>query len=300
MPDPVYFERKGAIATVTLNNPEKLNALSFAMWVQLGEVMRELDADEGVRCIVLRGAGDKAFAAGADISEFEQTRTNARVAKDYGDKIEGTMRAVKQCRHPTLAMIHGVCVGGGLEIASQCDLRICGASSRFGIPINKLGLVVGYGEMAALIELVGRAIALEILLEGRVFGATEAKEKGLVNRVVADDQVETEALAAAARIAAGAPLVARWHKKFARRLADPRPLPKRNATKAMPASIPKTTASVSMPSSPRSSPNSRENSGFVHGQDMTTGRQSGRGRWPSPIAAAHPRQVAFVRPRRAA
>lgn len=224
MPDPVYFERNGAIATVTLNNPEKLNALSFAMWVQLGEVMRELEADEGVRCIVLRGAGDQAFAAGADISEFEQTRTNARVAKDYGDKIEGTMRAVKQCRHPTLAMIHGVCVGGGLEIASQCDLRICGASSRFGIPINKLGLVVGYGEMAALIELVGRAIALEILLEGRVFGATEAKEKGLVNRVVADDQVETEALAAAARIAAGAPLVARWHKKFARRLADPRPL----------------------------------------------------------------------------
>ena len=224
MSDPVHFERNGAIATVTLNNPEKLNALSFAMWVGLGEVMRELEADEGVRCIVLRGAGDNAFAAGADISEFEQTRTNARVAKDYGDKIESTMRAVKQCRHPTLAMIHGVCVGGGLEIASQCDLRICGASSRFGIPINKLGLVVGYGEMAALIELVGRAIALEILLEGRVFGAIEAKEKGLVNRVVADDQVETEALAAAARIAAGAPLVARWHKKFARRLADPRPL----------------------------------------------------------------------------
>ena len=214
----------GAIATVTLNNPEKLNALSFAMWVRLGEVMRELEADEGVRCVVLRGAGDQAFAAGADISEFEKTRTNARVAKDYGDKIEGTMRAVKQCRHPTLAMIHGVCVGGGLEIASQCDLRICGASSRFGIPINKLGLVVGYGEMEALVDLVGRAIALEILLEGRVFGAIEAKEKGLVNRVVADDQVETEALAAAARIAAGAPLVARWHKKFARRLADPRPL----------------------------------------------------------------------------
>jgi enoyl-CoA hydratase/carnithine racemase len=224
MSDPVYFERNGAIATVTLNNPEKLNALSFAMWVRLGEVMRELEADEGVRCVVLRGAGDKAFAAGADISEFEKTRTNARMAKVYGDKIEGTMRAVKQCRHPTLAMIHGVCVGGGLEIASQCDLRICGASSRFGIPINKLGLVVGYGEMAALVDLVGRAIALEILLEGRVFDAIEAKEKGLVNRIVADDQVETEALAAAARIAAGAPLVARWHKKFARRLADPHPL----------------------------------------------------------------------------
>jgi len=224
MNDTILLQRDAAIATVALNNPEKLNALSFAMWMRLGEVMRELEADESLRCIVLRGAGDKAFAAGADIAEFEQRRANARVAKDYGDKIEGTMRAVAECRHPTVAMIHGVCVGGGLEIASQCDLRICGASSRFGIPINKLGLVVGYGEMAALIDLVGRATALEILLEGRVFGAEEAKAKGLVNRIVADDQVETEALAAAARIAAGAPLVARWHKKFARRLADPRPL----------------------------------------------------------------------------
>jgi enoyl-CoA hydratase/carnithine racemase len=194
------------------------------MWMRLGEIMRELEADDGVRCVVLRGAGEKAFAAGADIAEFEKVRTNAKVAKDYGAKIEGTMRAVAECRHPTVAMIHGVCVGGGLEIASQCDLRICGASSRFGIPINKLGLVVGYVEMAALIDLVGRATALEILLEGRVFGAAEAQEKRLVTRVVADDQVEAEALAAAARIAAGAPLVARWHKKFAHRLADSRPL----------------------------------------------------------------------------
>ncbi len=160
MSDPVYVERDGSIATVVLNNPEKLNALSFGMWMRLGEVMRELETDDGERCVVLRGAGEKAFAAGADIAEFEKVRTNAKVAKDYGDKIEGTMRAVAECRHPTLAMIHGVCVGGGLEIASQCDLRICGASSRFGIPINKLGLVVGYGEMQALIDLVGRATAL--------------------------------------------------------------------------------------------------------------------------------------------
>jgi enoyl-CoA hydratase/carnithine racemase len=224
MSEPVYFERDGALAIVVLNNPEKLNAMSFGMWMHLGEIMRELDADESLRCVVLRGAGDKAFAAGADISEFEKARTNAKVAKDYGRKIESTMRAVRESRHPTLAMIHGVCVGGGLEVASQCDLRICGVSSRFGIPINKLGLVVGYGEMAALIDLVGSATALEILLEGRVFGATEAKEKGLVNRVVADNKVEEEAMAAARRISAGAPLVARWHKKFARRLADPRPL----------------------------------------------------------------------------
>ena len=224
MSDPVYVERDGAIATVVLNNPDKLNAMSFGMWMRLGEIMRELSADEALRVVVLRGAGERAFAAGADISEFETTRKNAEVAKDYGRRIEGTMRAVADCRHPTVAMIHGACVGGGLEVASQCDLRICGESSRFGIPINKLGLVVGYGEMAGLLALVGRSVALEILLEGRVFGAAEAKEKGLVNRVVADDMVESETLATARRIAAGAPLVARWHKKFAKRLADPRPL----------------------------------------------------------------------------
>ena len=129
-------------------------------------------------------------------------------------------------------MIHGACVGGGMEIISQCDLRICGASSRFGIPINKLGLVVGYGEMAGLIELIGRAAAMEILLEGRILNAAEAKDMGLVNRVVADDKVAEEAMAAARRIAAGAPLVARWHKKFARRLASPRPVTKTERNEA--------------------------------------------------------------------
>ncbi|HLQ02631.1 MAG TPA: enoyl-CoA hydratase-related protein [Burkholderiales bacterium] len=224
MPDEILLARDGAIATVTLNNPDKLNALGLASWKRLGEAMRELDADKSLRCIVIRGAGEKAFAAGADISEFETTRKNARVAKKYGEVLERTMHALSACRHPTVAMIHGVCVGGGLEIASQCDLRICGASSRFGIPINKLGLVVGYGEMQGLIDLVGRAVALEILLEGRVFGAQEAKDKGLVNRVVPDDKVEEESTTAARRIADGAPLVARWHKKFARRLAQARPL----------------------------------------------------------------------------
>ena len=123
-----------------------------------------------------------------------------------------------------MALIEGVCIGGGLEIASLCDIRICGASSRFGVPVNRLGLVMAHAELDGLVRLVGAAIAAEIVLEGRVFGAADPKDKGLVTRVVADDAVESEALAAARRIAAGAPLVARWHKKSLRRLADPRPL----------------------------------------------------------------------------
>ena len=222
----ILLAREGDIATLTLSNPGKLNALGLGSWKRLGEAMRELDADKPLRCIVIRGEGDKAFAAGADISEFETTRRNARLAKKYGAALEATMGAIARCRHPIVAMIHGVCVGGGLEVISQCDLRICGSSSRFGIPIAKLGLVVGYGEMKGLIDLVGRAVALEILLEGRVFGAEEAKDKGLVNRIVPDDKVEEESLAAARRIAEGAPLVARWHKKFARRLSNPRPIAK--------------------------------------------------------------------------
>jgi len=222
----ILLAREGDIATVTLSNPGKLNALGLGSWKRLGEVMRELDADKSLRCIVIRGAGDRAFAAGADIAEFETTRRNAKLAKKYGAVLEATMGAIARCRHPIVAMIHGVCVGGGLEVITQCDLRICGASSRFGIPIAKLGLVVGYGEMKGLIDLVGRAVALEILLEGRVFGAEEAKDKGLVNRVVPDDKVAEESLAAALRIAEGAPLVARWHKKFARRLSNPRPVAK--------------------------------------------------------------------------
>jgi len=123
-----------------------------------------------------------------------------------------------------VARIHGICVGGGLEIAALADLRICGASSRFGAPIKNLGLVMAYAEMAPLVKLVGESVALEILLEGRIFDAAEARDKGLVTRVVPDDRVGAEVDETARRIADGAPLVARWHKRFARRLGDPRPL----------------------------------------------------------------------------
>jgi enoyl-CoA hydratase/carnithine racemase len=224
MSDTILIQRDGAIATVVLNRPEKLNALTKPMWQRLGEAIVGLSAEDEVRCVVLRGAGDKAFAPGNDISEFENERANVEQARAYGAIMHRTLAALADCRHPVVAMINGICVGGGLEIAANCDLRICGESSRFGAPVNKLGLVMAHAELRGLLGLAGRAVALEILLEGRVFGAQEAKEKGLVTRIVADDKVEEEAYATARRIAAGAPLVARWHKKFASRLADPRPL----------------------------------------------------------------------------
>lgn len=219
--DLIQIQREADIVTVVLNRPEKLNALTKPMWQQLGSVMRELSADDTLRCIVLRGAGEKSFAPGNDISEFANERSNTEQARAYGAIHHEALAALYECRHPLVALIHGICVGGGLEIAALCDLRICGNSSRFGIPINRLGLTVGPGEMQALLSLVGKAVTLEILLEGRVFGADEALQKGLVTRVVADSELDGEAYATARRIADGAPLVARWHKQFMRRLADP-------------------------------------------------------------------------------
>jgi len=217
-------ERDGGIVTLVINRPAKLNAMTKPLWGLLGETVRRLDADDTVRCIVLRGAGGKAFSPGNDIAEFTTERSNAAQARDYGAIMHATLGALAACRHPLVALIEGICVGGGLEIAALCDLRICGESSRFGAPIKNLGLTMAYAEMAALAHLVGAAVALEILLEGRIFDAAEAKEKRLVTRVVPDAEVAAEARATAERIAEGAPLVARWHKKFARRLAAPRPL----------------------------------------------------------------------------
>ncbi len=226
MASSIIVDRNGTIATVALSNAGKLNALDSAMWEGLGTTMRELSADDALRCVVLRGAGDEAFAAGADIAEFASARADVAQAAEYGALIHAAMQAVARCRHPVIALIKGACVGGGLEIAAMCDLRICGESARFGVPIKNLGLTMGYGELQGVLAVVGRAVALEILLEGRVFGAAEALAKRLVNRVVADADVEREAHALAERIAAGAPLVARWHKQYIERL---NPLPQVSA-----------------------------------------------------------------------
>ena len=220
----ILVERDGPIATVILNRQRKHNALTKSMWHKLGEAIVTLSADNDVRCVVLRGAGNKAFSPGNDIGEFEKERANIEQARRYGGDMKRTIDALQSCRHPIVAMIHGVCVGGGLEIAANCDIRICGESSRFGAPINRLGLVMSYAELESLMNLVGRAITLEILLEGRIFEATEAREKGIVQRVVPDGEVEEEAYAAAQRIADAAPLVYRWHKNFIDRLTDPTPL----------------------------------------------------------------------------
>lgn len=218
MSEELLESREGGIVTLTFNRPEKLNALTKTLWQRLGSALRRLDRDDDVRSIVLRGAGGKAFSPGNDIAEFATERSNATQARVYGAIMHETLSAIKDCRQPLVALIEGICVGGGLEIAACCDIRICGEGSRFGAPIARLGLVMAYPEMEALRALVGRATTLELLLEGRILSAVEALHKGLVTRVVPDARVVEEAYAAAQRIGEGAPLVHRWHKKFLRRL----------------------------------------------------------------------------------
>jgi len=222
MSDAVLLSREDDIAVVTLNRPDRLNALDLAMWRRLGAVMSELAEDAG-RCVIVRGSGS-AFGAGADVAEFATERDTPAKAAAYGEVMGLALRALRDCPIPTVAQIHGACAGAGLEIAIHCDLRIAGDSSKFGAPVQRLGVTMPYPEIAALVELVGPATTLEILLEGRLYGAAEAFAKGLVSRVVPDDRLEEETRATARRIADGAPLVHRWHKRFVRRLLDPRPL----------------------------------------------------------------------------
>jgi enoyl-CoA hydratase/carnithine racemase len=228
---PSHRERDGAIATVTLANPDKLNAVTAAMWRQLKQAMDELSADDALRCVILRGEGH-VFASGGDIEEFHTLRATLAQARIYHDEwVAGALDSISLCRHPAVAMIEGSCIGGGLEIAAACDLRICGRSARFGAPINRLGFSMAYGELKRLLTLLGPAMLNEMLLEGRLLSADEAYAKGLVTRVVDNDMVVAEVLATARRIAAGSPLVARTHKRLIRRLTtDPKPLNEREIT----------------------------------------------------------------------
>jgi enoyl-CoA hydratase/carnithine racemase len=221
----VHLRIDGPVATVTLDHPGRLNAITVHMWGALRDTFVRLSADPSLRCVVVRGAAGH-FAAGADIREFPRERADLDGVMRYHRQILApALQAVADCVHPVVAAIEGVCVGGGLEIASRCDLRLAARGARFGAPINRLGFPMAPDEMRGLLALAGRAVTLEILLEGRVFDADEALAKGLLTRVVAADALESELGATVGRLCAGAPRAARLNKWTAARLGtDPAPL----------------------------------------------------------------------------
>ena len=183
--DGILVERDGSVATVTFNRPSQRNAISYAGWLELQRIAIELERDDSVRVVVFTGAGDRAFSAGADIKDFEQYRINSQIAKVYADAFDGAMDAVEAMSKPTISMIRGFCVGGGCEFSMATDIRIASDDSRFGIPIARLGILVGYGEMRRLVNLVGPGNASYILLSGRLIDAHEAHRIGLITTLLA-------------------------------------------------------------------------------------------------------------------
>ena len=217
-------DREDGIVSVTLDRPAKLNVLDRAGWDALGGFFEDLARDDSVRCVVMRGAGGRAFSAGSDIGAFPEQRSTPGQVTRYAAAVERGLRGVYECPHPTVAVVEGLCVGGGMILAACCDIAVCGESSRFGAPINRLGLTMAYEEMAPLLAAAGAGAVLELLLTGELVDARRAREAGLVNRVVPDAEVAAAGGRIVGSIAAGAPLVNRWHKKFVRRMSDPRPL----------------------------------------------------------------------------
>ncbi len=199
-------ERDGPIGWMIFDNPARRNAIKEDMWRAIPKAMAGFDADPEVRCVVLRGAGSIAFAAGADISEFEKRRANPNAAGEHDNIIDAAQFALEESAKPVLAMIHGFCLGGGVEIALACDLRYAGASSSFAIPAARLGIGYGVHGTNRLVASVGHAAAREIMLTGRRYGADEALAMGLVNRVLPDAELEGYVRKLAAELAANAPL----------------------------------------------------------------------------------------------
>jgi len=208
----------GYVATVWLSHPGRLNALSAGMWKALADVFKELAADEQLRAVVVRGEGG-AFASGADITEFAELHSSRDQVRHYHDEILGEgLRAVMNCPVPVIAAIDGPCVGGGLEIATACDLRLASRRSSFGVPIGRIGFPIAPLEAACVVELVGRANALELVLEGRIWPSDEAYAKGLINRLVDDEDWEQELEATLQRICSCAPHASRRSKWILRQL----------------------------------------------------------------------------------
>jgi enoyl-CoA hydratase/carnithine racemase len=209
------------IARLTLSNPGKLNAMSAAMWRELRAGVERIAADPATRVVLVAGA-DGQFASGGDIEEFPAFRFDAAsLARFHEDDVLPALAALRDCELPLVAQIDGACIGGGLEIAACCDLRIAGEGSRFGVPIARLGFPMAPAELEIVAAVVGATVLRELLIEARVLDASEARARGLVTRVLPDHQVAAEALAAARRIARLSPQALRLNKRALRDFLHP-------------------------------------------------------------------------------
>jgi enoyl-CoA hydratase/carnithine racemase len=211
---------EGAVGYLVFNNPERRNAVSLDMWQAASSALDRFEADADIRLVVLAGAGDKAFVSGADISQFESQRSSAEGVQRYEEIAEAAQARLQSFDKPLLAMIRGYCLGAGVNIINVCDLRIASDDARFGIPAARMGLGYRASSMKNLVDIVGAAYAREIMLTARQFTAAEAKEMGLVHRVVPAGELEKVTREYCETIAANAPLTLRTAKRILRELAQ--------------------------------------------------------------------------------
>ena len=204
--DKMIARQDGPIGWIIFNQPERHNAVSLAMWQALEVIVDHFERNPEIRVVVVRGAGDKAFVSGADISEFETQRSGEEATRFYNETSQRAMRRLRELRKPTLAMIQGYCIGGGVAVALSCDIRLSADNARFGVPAAKLGLGYEFEGVRKLVDLVGPSFAKEIFFTARQFTAHEARDMGLINRMVTVDELAALVDQYATTIASNAPM----------------------------------------------------------------------------------------------
>jgi enoyl-CoA hydratase len=202
----VIAEIDGPIGWMVMNNPAKLNAMSADMWAAIPVILDHFEKDPAVRVVVLKGAGEKAFISGADINRFDERKASAETDARDGENFRNALSRLETCPKPTIAMIHGYCLGGGLLVAMHCDMRIATQTAKFGIPAAKLGIAYTFGGVQKVLDLVGPANAKEMLFTARQFNGVEAQAMGLINRAVPEGELETFTRSYCATMAENAPL----------------------------------------------------------------------------------------------
>jgi enoyl-CoA hydratase len=216
--DKMVAEKEGHIGWITFNNPAKRNAVSLEMWQALGVILTSFQQDEEVRVVILKGAGGKSFVSGADISEFETKRNSAAASEAYAKQSANAHTRLYKLDKPLIAMIQGYCIGGGLAVALNADVRFATPDSKFGIPAAKLGLGYGFGAVKTLADLVGPSSAKDILFSARFLDAEEALQIGLINRIVSREELEATVRDYANTIGNNAPLTIKAVKASVREL----------------------------------------------------------------------------------
>src|SRR5438552_566120 len=210
----ILVQHDGPIATVVINRPAMRNAISLAMWTELTRVTEELGKTDPVRAIVYRGAGTIAFASGADISEFKEQRKDAQSASRYNEQTAAAYTTIRECAKPTVAMIHGFCMGGAMAVAMACDLRFGAEGSRYGIPAARLNILYGASAVAQLVDLVGPAYAKDILFSARTIDDREALAIGLIQRLLPPAELEGYTYDYLKKVAENAPMSVRGTKRM--------------------------------------------------------------------------------------